>query len=704
MASTPPQGPTDSSLSVQAHQNQISSASIMTTASSRSISTAPTGVKSDIENTNTINVTVNGACTLFKSLQHTENSSTIETRRSSSISPSGPSPWAAQGISESSPFSPSLQPKLAASSEPPPEIEGTETGLTVSPFESLPIPTSTTLAGYGECFDIVARWISDAYDLLRSRLKRTMPFKKRRRVRRLLDEDVKTQKSDYLVNNTSLIRALTNIQVTMNHDGNSTTTTCQHIYSALCTLWDHLHQVMSALEAMASTDTSQDRLDVPEAKKRIEELIRVLGQKLEDFKKFAQLVKDDSSSGLPPHPTTPEDTEAEKLNLKKLSVEVQVSTLFNQFLRRACSESCHESHWAYFSLEAELSNSDCYESSTGNEDNVWKCHMAFKSSTKKKGSLIWLRAKSTVGTLDQLSPTPLRASPRPSSEIPHTLPATDHEAQRSNPKKRRAASTPPGSPRKFQKTRPTQNSRRISEPAPHSTSYLSLGTQVCPETLGYNDSSTHLVMNMVDENGFDHQLLCLPKDERPRDEDKISEPITLSAILESSNTRLWILQLSRLIAEAVLRFDLRNSDDSMADSVVFYKSSKHDLTPFMELEIRKSDLATNVVDDERYVAQHLSQRLLDLGMILLRLGLLEKLKPRSLLKEDKLRSFVREKASDVCGNMGNAYSGVIKSCIKLSEKCEEPAYRGEGFKGTYYGSVLKPLRALEERFSLFCNK
>lgn len=446
----------------------------------------------------------------------------------------------------------------------------------------------------------------------------------------------------------------------------------------------------------------------------VEKHFQVLGQKLEEFKKFAQLVKDDSSSGLPSHPTTPEAREAEERSLKKLSAEGQVSTLFNQFLRRACSTRCHDVHVAYFSLEPELSNEDCSESSTGEEEHVWKCHMAFKDTTKKKESLIWLRAKSVVGTPDQLPPTPSKASPNFSGEVSKTMPTPDQDLPRSNPKKRRADSTPSEPPRKLQKSRPSQNSRRISEPAPHSTSYLSVGTQVCPETLGHSDWSNQFVMNMIDENGFDHHLFCLPKGERPKDEDNVSEPLTLSEVLLSSKRdnpgnyfrkRLWILQLSRLIAEAVLRFDIRNSDSSMVDIIVFYKSSKHDLAPFLEVEIRKSDLATNVVEDEFFVAQQRSKRLLDLGEILLQLGLRGKEKPRKARFEiQDRRSFVREKASDVCSSMGNAYAGVIKSCIRLSAKCEDPRYLEEGFKEAYYGSIVKPLRAMEESLSLLRNQ
>ncbi|KAF6824777.1 hypothetical protein CPLU01_10641 [Colletotrichum plurivorum] len=226
-------------------------------------------------------------------------------------------------------------------------------------------------------------------------------------------------------------------------------------------------------------------------------------------------------------------------------------------------------------------------------------------------------------------------------------------------------------------------------------------------------------MNMMDENGFDHHLFCLPKRERPKDEAKGSHPITLSAILDPGKhdrTRksgrdtdgLWIMQLSRLIAEAVLRFDLKSSDGSMVNSIVFYKSSKHDLTPFLEVVIKKSDLTPNVIEDERYVSQQRSGRLLrllDLGEILLQLGLYrqERLLKFPLDTEDR-RSFLREKAPDVCRNMNIAYSSVIESCIRLSVMWEDPSYLEEAFKETYYESIVKPLREMEKSLFKTCNR
>ncbi|KAF6809850.1 hypothetical protein CSOJ01_06681 [Colletotrichum sojae] len=222
-------------------------------------------------------------------------------------------------------------------------------------------------------------------------------------------------------------------------------------------------------------------------------------------------------------------------------------------------------------------------------------------------------------------------------------------------------------------------------------------------------------MNMMDENGFDHHLFCLPKRERPKDEAKGSHPITLSAILElgkHDRTRksgrdtdgLWIMQLSRLIAEAVLRFNLRNSDGSMVKSIVFYKSSKHDLTPFLEVKIKKSDLTPNVVEDEKYVAQQRIERLLDLGEILLQLGLYRQERLKFPLGSQARRSFVREKAPDVCRNMNIAYSSVIESCIRLSIMWENPNYLEEAFKEAYYESIVKPLRDMEDSLSQTCNR
>lgn len=245
MAPTPPQGPTDGSRSVQAHENQASGASIMAMAPSGHISTAPNGVKTGVGGN--FYLTINSGT----SSSHNTN----EHQSSSSISPPGPGPLAFQG-GEISPFSPSLERGLTVHSEPPPEIEGPGTGLAMPP--SLPIPTSTTLTGYKECFSTVEHSVSATYDTLyhtlRYRSKRVVRSKKHRRQ---LYEEIETQRSDYQMNNTSLTVALSNIRNTMDHGGTSTIGTCQQIYSALCALWDQLHQVLSLFKAVASIDACE---------------------------------------------------------------------------------------------------------------------------------------------------------------------------------------------------------------------------------------------------------------------------------------------------------------------------------------------------------------------------------------------------------------------------------------------------------------
>lgn len=250
---TPSHGPPDGSRSVQALQNQVSSGSIMTTAPSRSISTAPMGVKSDVDSNSIYNITVQGAW--HQTLQHTENSNSAENRRSSSMSASGLSPRVLQG-GETLPFSPSLESRLAAPSTPPPAMEGSGLGITAVP-SSLPTPISTTLAGYGECFNTVQRLISVAYNTLYDTLRHLPKRVIRSKLRRFLYVEIETQKSDYWIHSTSLIVALSNIETTVNHGGSSTLRACHKIYSALCALWDHLHQVLSLIKAMASTDACE---------------------------------------------------------------------------------------------------------------------------------------------------------------------------------------------------------------------------------------------------------------------------------------------------------------------------------------------------------------------------------------------------------------------------------------------------------------
>ncbi|GKT65796.1 hypothetical protein ColTof3_13135 [Colletotrichum tofieldiae] len=321
--------------------------------------------------------------------------------------------------------------------------------------------------------------------------------------------------------------------------------------------------------------------------------------------------------------------------------------------------------------------------------------MAFKSTVTKKTSLIWLRVESslvrTETSSDDISETRdanLEAVSG-SSEYSETLIP--------NPKKRRAESMAVGSSHKALKTEMGQSARRVSAPAPPTS--LDRGFQVCPEVFGQHDIPDSFIMNMVDNSGTDHHLFCLPKDERPVTSDKSGEPIALSDILGSRRSKFWIIRISRLIAEAVLRFDLKDSDPSPENSVVFYKSAEHDLAPFLERVIKKPTAISYAVDDGEHSSGTRSALLLNLAQILLQLGLIGLPTPEKLRgipqNESERRSYISEKAPSTCINMGDAYSQVILSCVEFSA-WEKHMYGNEKFKEQYYRSIVKPLKGMED--------
>ncbi|GKT49618.1 uncharacterized protein ColSpa_09799 [Colletotrichum spaethianum] len=254
-----------------------------------------------------------------------------------------------------------------------------------------------------------------------------------------------------------------------------------------------------------------------------------------------------------------------------------------------------------------------------------------------------------------------------------------------------------GPSQKTLKTQMGQSARRISAPAPPAS--LNREVQVCPEALSQHDTPDSLVMNMVDDCGTDHDLFCLPKDERPVSGDKSGKPITLSDILGSRHSKFWIIRISRLIAEAVLRFDLKDSDPSPESSVVFYKSAEHDLTPFLERVIKKPTALSYAVDDDEHSSRPRSALLLNLAQILLQLGLIGLPTPEKLRgipqNDGERRSYISEKALSTCSNMGDAYSRVILSCVEFST-WETHMYGDEKFKEQYYRSIVKPLKGMEE--------
>jgi hypothetical protein len=100
--------------------------------------------------------------------------------------------------------------------------------------------------------------------------------------------------------------------------------------------------------------------------------------------------------------------------------------------------------------------------------------------------------------------------------------------------------------------------------------HLTSSIELCPGFLTQDDMTTHAVMKMVDSGGFDHSMYCLARDERSA---YGPQTMTLEEFLQEKKYRTLIkrryskLRLARLIAEAVLRFDVRDSDPAAAKNI-----------------------------------------------------------------------------------------------------------------------------------------
>ncbi|EFQ34298.1 uncharacterized protein GLRG_09442 [Colletotrichum graminicola M1.001] len=220
-------------------------------------------------------------------------------------------------------------------------------------------------------------------------------------------------------------------------------------------------------------------------------------------------------------------------------------------------------------------------------------------------------------------------------------------------------------------------------------------------------------MKMTNARGYSHDVFYLAKDERPIHDTELSDPISLSYILGKGplkrqydklcSEKLSIIRFSRLIAEAVLRFDLRDRDPSPEDSVVFCISPKNVLAPFLVRFLTKAKMPSIAAEVDDNASQQRSLQLLKLGEVLLKLGLP---KPRRMsmppLELKDRRTFIKSAVSDVRSNINNTFSDVIISCENFSAKYEDTSkWPEENFNQIFYRSIVQPLKDIERNLSQY---
>ncbi|KAK1599349.1 uncharacterized protein LY79DRAFT_586121 [Colletotrichum navitas] len=220
-------------------------------------------------------------------------------------------------------------------------------------------------------------------------------------------------------------------------------------------------------------------------------------------------------------------------------------------------------------------------------------------------------------------------------------------------------------------------------------------------------------MKMTDARGYSHDVFYLPRDKRPLHDTKFGDPVSLSDILGKGHLKrqydklcskkLSMIRLSRLIAEAVLRFDLRDRDPSPEHSVVVYISPENDLAPFLERVLTRAKMPSIAAEDDDNASQQRSLQLLKLGEILLQLGLPKPQRVRSPPLEPKdRRIFIKSAVSGVRSNINNAFSDVIISCVKLSARYEDTSkWPEENFNQRFYRNIVQPLKDIERNLSQY---
>lgn len=388
-----------------------------------------------------------------------------------------------------------------------------------------------------------------------------------------------------------------------------------------------------------------------------------------------------------------------KLELTTLLNEEETSLRLKQCLCQACPEQCHRHHTAYFSLEPQRSivnweaNDERHIEMDGTA-NMWQCHMAFKSTVASETSLIWLKVVSNM-TARAVTHSVKETSEDVEDQVKMESSmegVEDTKRPDLNTRKHRATSPLQQPEPKAQKRVPHQTVRHMPAPGP--------GIEVCLEYLAQHSPTQYAIMKMIDSSGCNHRLFYLPEERRSAygvDPDNISLRTLLNQKIHRGFDILQVLRLARLVAEAVVRFDLDGSDGSPKDRIVFYGLPTEELVPFLEVVIMKPKCVSldgyNNSDD-----QGRCEVLLELGEILLELGLEqgEEL-PRSPLRLDLRRNHIIKHAKNVA--LGTIrYSEIIKNCVYLTDETQkQDKNNGWGFREGFYQKIVQPLKDIEDQ-------
>ena len=244
--------------------------------------------------------------------------------------------------------------------------------------------------------------------------------------------------------------------------------------------------------------------------------------------------------------------------------------------------------------------------------------------------------------------------------------------------------------------------------------------QVCPEYLAQHEGTDRVVMQMVDARGSPHRIYYLPKHLRPLDDGHITLPDLLYRISKQGDYKYryrmsWRVHMARLIAEAALRFNRlgANRQRHTNDNIIFYPSpTAPGLEPFIEVQIEKGEEANANVGAEAGIgvnnAAHTRRRgklLLNLGLVLLQLGLLEQFDGSpDFIGEEKCRLFILERCDDIRNGMSDVYADVVSSCANFFQDENSDMEEDEvEFRERYYHLIVHPLKQLDGTLQFASN-
>jgi hypothetical protein len=382
--------------------------------------------------------------------------------------------------------------------------------------------------------------------------------------------------------------------------------------------------------------------------------------------------------------------EASPEEFDRLSLEGLAAAALFQCFCRACPARDHRIHTAYLSLS--LASENVFGPET-------ECHMAIQSRIRGDKDLTWLRVVSAVCKVNS---NPAHEPEQPRTPVAIEIPFVPESAGH----KRKLSADAALPPSKMLRPDAGRGVRRRTDPELYILSQdIPNQIQVCPEYLVHHEGPDLLAMQMGDASSVCHSIYFLPANKRPLEK---CEPISFANMLREckrpgmalkrGQDLVWIVRVARLIAEAVLRFDWPDSRCRWGkEDVMFYPSnnSTQELEPFLKVEIESQEQTESAIDD-RPMTNGRSRALLNLGFILLQLGLFKHIDaPPQYLDEKRTLTFMlgQIKTEDI--KVSGGYLEIVRRCATFLSDIEDDEMDELEFRETYYNFIVSPLKGIE---------